>query len=233
MSPQLTAMPPGCSSDHGYLTPLAWFVFAGMVALTLPVLPSMAAESGRVAIQVNGETVSVQDFNRRVEAQLRRAGEQADGEEQDPRKKRKQIEARVIDQLVLKLLLKSEVQKEQISVEDGEVDQSWQEMVDRHGSEDKLREKLREIGKTPQELRRDLELSIKFQKFVEQRTSNVEVSDEEARNYMLRNREKFGDKPFEQVKERIKRTLKGKKQQKAVGDLLRSLRDEADIEVNV
>ena len=71
-----------------------------------------------------------------------------------------------------------------------------------------------------------------IQAYVNQKFSNVQVSEEEVKTFYEANKAMVGGLPFEQVKDSIKRVLVQQKRQDAFASYLRGLGDKTDIQVN-
>lgn len=201
----------------------------------------VAAESGeKPALRVDDETVSQQEFDKQVQQmvdQMNRRRKPKQGSDSssgiDEKKLKLLVKQRLKKQLVNRLVLKVHAENEGVEVPEEKLNQRWKKMVERFGSEEKFNKVISEAGETPESVRNQIRESIRVETFIQQKTAEPAVSDEEARSFYEKNSKRLKGKSFESVKSRIKRVLKQRKRKQAVQKLVQRLKKKSDIEVNV
>lgn len=143
------------------------------------------------------------------------------------------IRQEVKEQTIKQLILEHHANKADISVSDSEVEKEWQNLVEKMGSEKKLKSRLEKTGKTEKDLRSDLKDYLKMKKFIDQNTEGSEVTDQEVRDFYDKNKKKMGNKSFDDMKERIRTMLEQRKLQEARSGLVEELRKKTEVEVNL
>lgn len=167
-----------------------------------------AASKNKIAIKVGSESISMAEFNRRINQKLQRFKQNPRMQQQLkrlPKKKRKQqmkqirgrLKQQLARQLETQLLLDYHIKKAGISVSDEEVQNKLDEIKQR---QPKLKQMLKKQGKSLQSLKDRIREQMKIQKFVNQKVGTIEVTEKEARNYYKKNKKQFS-KP-ERVKAR-------------------------------
>lgn len=200
-----------------------------------------AAESGeKPALRVEDETISQQEFDKKVRQMMnqmkrRQKAQKKSGQspELDNKKLKLLIKQRMKKQLVNRLVLKVHAENEGVQVTQEELDRRWDRMVKRFGSEKKFKKVLSNAGETPESVRSQIRDSIRVEKFVQKKTPEPAVSDEEARSFYDKNKKRLKGKSFESVKPRIKQMLKKRKQKRAMQKLVKRLKKRTEVEVNV
>ncbi|MFB6356042.1 MAG: SurA N-terminal domain-containing protein [bacterium] len=210
-----------------------------VVGLGISLCTSVYAKKNKdseVAIKVDGESISKAKFNKQVKRRMNRMKKrmQRPGKSTPSLKKiRPKIKQRLRKKMINRLILKSHAQQSDVTVNKKEVDKEWNKFVRRVGSEKMLKKKLRQAGKSPEKMRSMLRDKIKVKKFIESKTGEVTVTDEELRNYYKRNKRRFKNTKFERIKPRLKKRLRSRKKRRKVQKLVSRLKKESDISVNV
>jgi len=143
------------------------------------------------------------------------------------------VRRQVQKQEIVRLLLEIHAERANVTVSDSEVEQQWQGLVERVGSEEALRQKLGEIGREPGELRRQLRTNLRIQRFVESRVPEPTVSDSEVRRFYRQNEDQLGERTLEEIRPQIQQQIRRRKQRRATRRLIRTLREQSDVSVNV
>lgn len=112
-------------------------------AVVLAVISVVMSLTGiGVAAKVNGKSISLNDYNRRVEAQQKYQSEykKDDFTTDEGRKKLSDLKKQVMDQMIEEKVIQEEAAKLDISVNSGEVDKEYENMAKANGGEEKLKE---------------------------------------------------------------------------------------------
>lgn len=198
------------------------------------------------AIQVGDATVSKTEFKQRVDQRVQRRkmrqqmmkkhakGKKGNGKTpQMPEIDREQIKERVKEQTIKRLVLEHHAKQSDVSVTDADIEDEWQKMVDRFGSEKKLTKRLEKSGKSKSDLMNDLKTYLRIKKFVDQNTEDTEVTDQEVRDFYESNKKRMGNKSFEKAKKRIRTMLEQQKRRSTRSELIEQLRKESDVKTNL
>jgi len=198
------------------------------------------------AIQVGEASISKQEFKQRVDQQVQRRkmrqkamkqkskGKKGNGKTpQMPEINRERIKEQVKEQTIKQLVLEHHASKADVSVTDAEIEEEWQKMVDRFGSEEKLTRRLEKSDMDKSDLMSDLKSHLRIQKFIDQRGENSEVTDQEVRDFYEKNKKRMGDKSFEQSKERIRNMLEQRQRRETRDELIEKLRKKTDVKTNL
>jgi hypothetical protein len=120
---------------------------------------------------------------------------------------RKDAAQRLIDQT----LIRKDIELAHYSIADPkEVEQLYQQVRSRYGSQEVFQAALRQAGITDAELRRALTWQVSVLRFIEQRfRPATAVSDQEARRYYQQHRSAFQNVTFAQARPRIENVLRG------------------------
>lgn len=194
------------------------------------------------AIKVGEASISKDEFKQRVDRRVqRRKMRQKMMKKKSKGKKtpkmpeidREQIQNQVKEQTIKQLVLEHHAQKSDVSVDDSDVEEEWQNMVDRFGSEEKLTKRLEKTGKNKADLKEDLRKYLKIKKFVDQQTDQGEVTDQDVRDFYDKNKKRMGNKSFEKTKKQIRKMLEQKQLREARSGLVEDLRSKTDVDVNL
>lgn len=195
-------------------------ILAGILAIAiLAVLAfSITANSSHV-LKVNGEKVSVEEYNNRV-AFMQVMGAQVDQDQ-------------VLDELVTEKLLLQEAKKRKIDVSRAEANEEYRLILDLNGlTEDGLREQLGSNGVTLEYFQEYFRRNFIISKLVDSIVEEVVISDEEINFFYVQNLAEFEsrDIPLDEAREDIRTYLAQTNAQTAFEDLLNTLRTSAVIE---
>ncbi len=186
-------------------------------------------------LKVGEERVSEGEFNQLLERRVQQAkqfrskGKKTEGKQ--PEVNRKQMREQVKNQLVDRLVLQHHATSSGVSVSDEELDQKWNEVVNRFGSEQKLKSRLEKEGESIQDLRERMKESMLVEKFVEQK-AEVDVTEDDVRSWYEQNKKRIGDRSFEDVKGPIKDMLKQQKIQQKRTEIAGKLKEKTDVKTN-
>ncbi|MEM5947166.1 peptidylprolyl isomerase [Spirochaetia bacterium 38H-sp] len=145
---------------------------------------------GTVAAKVNGKAIYVEQIDRemaRYLAQYAQYGMQPSEED------KAKIKEQVIDQLIARELLLQEAAKQKINADKAEVDKQLADIKTRSGSDENFTNALSQAGfNTEEEFRQEIEDAFILQELIENRVlKDIEVSDEEAKEYYDANPSQF------------------------------------------
>lgn len=187
------------------------------------------------AIQVGSETLSQNEFKKRVDSTMKRMSRRMKGKK--GAKKRMQqmrgaIKKRVQKQTVQQMVLKHHAKKSDVSVPDEEVESKIQNFVKRFGSRKKLEKRLKQSGHGLEQFRSRIRDRMLVDRFVE-KNADTTVSDKEVRSFYDRNKKKFKGAKFKKMKSRIRQQLKRRKSRKAKANLTKKLKKKTKVEINI
>jgi len=176
-----------------------------LVALLLVALFFIAKKS-MLAATVDGKPI----WRHQVISQLEKQGGQS-----------------VLDDLIVRSLIRSEAAKNNITIEEEEIDSRINELVQSFGgSEETLQEQLTLAGLTMEELRSNYRLELMLQRLVDA----VEISDDEALGYFEENRDFFGDEAdFESLRDSIKEQIQQERHNQDLQEYIQNLKSSSNI----
>lgn len=190
-------------------------------------------EMGEAVAKVNGVEVERRDYEQSLE-ELTAAFSQQGLDVADPAVKA-QMEEQALRGAVNKELLLQAAAKENVTVNDEDVEGEYQKVVASVGGVEVLAVALNSMGRNEAELREDLRGQLIIDRFVKAKTKYEElsVSDEEIETYYNEVSAENTDEvpPLEEVKEALRSQLLFQKQQQVVGEFIDSIRATAKIEI--
>ncbi len=148
---------------------------------------------GNTVIKVNNQNITKAQYeeafkNAAKNSQLAQMG--IDIPEDDNNLMYLMIKDRVVNELIVKELLRQELEKRNITVSKDDIAKERQKMIDRVGSKDKFNDILKQNGIKNSQFESDLEQEIKMKKLVND-IHPVKVSDSQAKDFYNKNINQF------------------------------------------
>lgn len=211
--------------------------FIAILALGLSLSSGVvSAQENQPAIEVNGEVVEkseIQDrINQTVQRMKNQYGDQIKGDKAEARLE-KQAKKRIIEQTVQHLVLKTHAEQSNVSVTEQQVQKRVQSTIERFPSEEAFQKALQKEGMTRSDFEGQIREGLLVDQFLQKQIDDVEISNAEARQYYDQNSERFQDRSFDQVKEKVRSTLKQMKQRKAQQKVISDLREKSEVEIRI
>jgi peptidyl-prolyl cis-trans isomerase C len=146
----------------------------------------MPAELPEVLARVNDEDVTRADLERLIRNMELGAGQTV------PADRRDEIYRGALDQLVTYTVLKQEVRARKVSVPEGEIEASLQEMQKQFPNDQEFKKALSERGMTLDRLRADARIDMAINKMIEDEVAlEPEATDVQVRDFYDKNPDKF------------------------------------------
>jgi peptidyl-prolyl cis-trans isomerase C len=146
----------------------------------------MPAELPDVLARVNGEDVTKTELDRLIRNMELGAGQPV------PAERRDEIYRGALDQLITYTVLRQEVRARKISVPEGEIEASIQEMQKQFPGDKEFRQALSDRGMTLDRLRADARIDMAINKMIEDEVAQEpEATDGQVRDFYDKNPEKF------------------------------------------
>ena len=155
----------------------------------------------------------------------------------------------VLDNLIEEKLKLQKIEELGINASEEEIEKSVDQQIQstiqrsqKYESEEDLKEAYESQGDqsykdAKDNLRDRARESILLKNLRNEITSNVEVSEEEAKSFYEENKDNYKEdeevKPYDEVKDQVKNTMRRKKENEAWNNWLEKIREEADIEKNL
>lgn len=193
-------------------------------------LEAMKVGEDKVVAKVNGEEISGKDYNSMLmQTQLRYTME---GKDPSQSETAQTIKKEVMDHLIGQELLLQKAKEEGFSASEKEVETELSQVKSQFESEEKLKEALKAQGMTLEQLESQYENIVVVDKYVEEKISTPEVTEEEMKAFYDQQFSKDAENPpsYDEMKDRIKSYLKETKMQKKVQELKEELKKDAEIE---
>ncbi|MEQ6378329.1 SurA N-terminal domain-containing protein [Bacillaceae bacterium S4-13-58] len=218
-----------------------WMMVIGLIAsLTLFVAGCSNDEEIEAAAIVNGEEISMEEFNLtydQITTQYEQFGMNVEEQED-------QIKQMVIDQLVNTEIIVQKSEETDYEPSEEEIDQEYDMILEQIGGEEELQTALEESDMTKEDLRKDIRTQLKVNQFLENSVEEPQVSEEEIQQSyddMIAQAEQDNAEAeegqeqeipeFEEVKDAIEQQLIQTKKQESQQELIEKLRSESDVEI--
>lgn len=149
----------------------------------------------------------------------------------------KQKQDRAMDILVNNALLITAAQKAGFSVEDEDIQATYDELVTQLGSEEVLKTEMAAVGLTKRKLRSNIRDRELVNKYLESEipTASIEVTEEEVDGFIksLEDSNVALPEDLEEVRASVKAEILNQKQQQLINVLLTRLKEEAVIDIRI
>lgn len=165
-----------------------------LLALSLALLMMVAVACGQqVAATVNGEEITMAEYNRRVESVKKGFEEQGlDFSTEQGKEMEKNIREGVLDGLIEETLILQQAKEKGVLPTDQEIDEQLQQIKDSHKTEEEYQETLKNYQTTEEELRQVIKVNLASNKLYQKVTADVkEINIEQAREYYQQNQDMF------------------------------------------
>jgi len=149
-------------------------------------------------------------------------------------KEDKNIELEALNQIINGILLFQDAENQGITMTKEEVDTQYLAIVSQVGGEEKLNEALEKTGITLDHLRKDLErqnVIERYFNFIKEK-NEITVTEEEARNFYENEIvPQNPDLKFEEIEPQIRLQIEHEKINQPISEIIKNLREEADIKI--
>jgi hypothetical protein len=219
-----------------------------------PSLEENVQQQGEVVAEVNGEKITQEELAQQANInQLLQQVSQIDQSfvqllvnSEEGNALLKEYQKQQLDSLINNVLLKQQVEEENITLSESEADEFYQQqkeaiLQNNNMSEEEFKSALENQGYASEsEYKNEImeNPQFKINKLIEEKVvSNIDVSEEELKAEYENNKENFQqqgeDVSFEDVKPRLEQMLVQQKQSQQIRQYLEDLRDDAEIEKNI
>jgi hypothetical protein len=180
----------------------------------------------RIDAVVNGRVITKNEVDKAFEAEVLRL--EAQGKKPAP-----SLRKEVLDSLINRILVLDEARKfNLVQVTDGDVEKAFDSVKQGFPSEEAFLSALTKEGMTPAELKGNLRDQILAAKYIDRRIKSfVRVTLQDQKKYYDENRDKFGNKSFNEVQEEINGLLTEKETGGKLDDYLNELRAKSSIQL--
>ncbi|MYL50586.1 peptidylprolyl isomerase [Halobacillus litoralis] len=193
-----------------------------------------------VVASVNGTEIKKEEFETTYKGQFQQAAMQSQmtGQELD----QDQLKKQVAESLVGQELLMQEADNREFTASEKEVNQTLEELAKQQqvGSADEFLAALEEQGMSEKEVKSQVKTQVKIDKLIAEEAGDVKPSEEEikeAYDKMKEQQEKMDTEQevpsYEEAKPTIEQQLTRQKEGQATQKLVDSLREEAEVTVNL
>jgi hypothetical protein len=185
---------------------------------------------------VNGEEISRSDYEELLEMTNESYVMQGIDPEQLDEEMKKQIEERVVNQLINTELLLQTAANEGITVDEETINKRFEEMKANFEDEKKFQDALEKNKLTEEELKGKVKKELIITTYIDQKVGTIEVSEEEItalydqyKQSAITNKQEV--QKFEEIKEAIKGQAIAQKKQEKTTELIDKLREENEVVV--
>ncbi|WP_318246155.1 SurA N-terminal domain-containing protein [Halobacillus halophilus] len=193
-----------------------------------------------VVATVNGEEIPKEEFTQTYKSQFQQAAMQSQmsGQEVDQEKLKKQT----AEGLVGQELLVQEANERDLKASEEEVNETLTRLAEQNGlkSKDEFLSKLEEQGMKEDEVMSQVKTQVKVDKLLAEENGDLEPTEEEIKKAYdeakAQQEEAGGEQqipPYEEAKSTLKQQLTQQKEAQAYQELVKNLREEADVKVNL
>lgn len=195
-----------------------------------------------VVAEVNGVEILKEEFVSVYEGQFQQMvmQSQQSGEEIDQDQLKEQTAERLVDTEILV----QEADNRGLSASEEEVDKALTEIAQQQGleSKDEFLKAMDEQGMSEEEVMSQLEIQVKLGQLVAEEAGDTDPTEQELKDLydrMAEQQDQMGQgegselPPFEEVKPQLKEQIQSEKENEAAQTLVRELREEADISINL
>lgn len=215
------------------------YKFKKLVAsvLTVAMLALVAGCGSNAVATVNGEDITREQFERRLE-KMKTVYKQngAEFESEQGKAMLKAIQKQVLDGMIEELVLLQEAKKQGVMPSDADVKKRVEETIKKFESKEKFLEALKNYNMDEKEFTEWTKQNVALDALYNKVTNNVKVTDEEVKQYYEANKEQFNTSEqvrarhilikFDTAQEKVGRTEEQAK--KMAQDLIKELEKGAD-----
>jgi|GEM_PF-2158114 len=179
----------------------------------------------RIVAKVNDEVI----FRTELDEYLRRATAQLQGSSSNE----KELERRVLEQLIEERILLQEAKREEIVISEEELKSALQNLKDRFPTKEEFDRELRRQGLTISELNDNLRKQLSILHLIEKNVKRkIQVTNREIREYYAQHKDEIG-KGEEEAKEEIRNLIFDKKFNSAFARWMEKLKKRSVIEIKL
>lgn len=180
----------------------------------------------RIEAVVNDRVITKSEVDKAYESEVLRLEAQGKEPASGLRKE-------VLDSLINRILILDEAKKfNLVQVTEGEVEKAFDSIKQGFPSEEAFLSTLKNEGITPAELKENLKDQILAAKYIDRRVKSfLRITLDDQKKYYDENRNKFGDKSFNEVQEEINGLLTEKEAGRKLDDYLNEIRGKSSIQM--
>ncbi len=185
-----------------------------------------------VIARVNGEEIAGEQYKALYDQAMQMAAMQ--GQDSADFAIQMQIRQDVRNQLIGQALLMQAAAKEDIMVDDADVESEFQMIVKQVGGVEAMAGELAKAGMTEQQLRSDIHNQIRIRQYlrISVNVEDIVVTEEEVRAFYDEvSEQQEGVPPFAEVQEQVRTQLWQEREQKLIAALVDELRSQADVDI--
>lgn len=193
-----------------------------------------SSKNGPVVAIVNGEKIYQTDFDK--SKALIEQSATIQGADISDEAIQAEIQKQALNTLIENTLILSAAEKAGISYTDEEINSKYNELVAQLGTEEELKSQMEKLGLSEEELQKTLSERITADKYIESVTDigSISVSDEEINEFLKTvDTTQEGIPPEEELRSQIKEQILSQKERELILNLIKKLREEAEIETKI
>ncbi|WP_077622321.1 SurA N-terminal domain-containing protein [Sediminibacillus massiliensis] len=198
----------------------------------------------KVVAEVNGEEIGKEEFVSTYEGQYQQMAMQSQmtGESVD----QDQLKKQTAESLIGQELLVQEANNAGYKASEDDINETMDELAAENGLESKeeFLSALEEQGMDKEEVNSQIEMQVKVDKLVAEKSGNIEATDEEIEktyNQMVAQQEKMTQQngqeseipPLEEVKSDVEQQIISQKEIEETQKIVEDLREQADVKINL
>lgn len=166
-----------------------------LIGLMLLMIIASGCAQNNVAATVNGEEISLDKYNKRVEDVIKNFEQQGmDLNSEQGNEMKNTIKERVLDGIIEEVLILQQAKEKGVLPAKEEIDEQVKQIKDTYGTEEEYKEALKELNTSDAELREVIEINLAGNNLYQNVTEDVkEINTEQAREYYQQNKDQYSD----------------------------------------
>ncbi|MBO8156846.1 MAG: SurA N-terminal domain-containing protein [Bacillaceae bacterium] len=155
------------------------------------------------------------------------------GQDPEDEETAKMIKESVLEQLIGQTVIIYYAEQNGFGASDEEVEKELNSVKEQYEDEEEFAQILKEYDITEDELREEIALQIKTEKYIEHEIGPIQVTDDEVQEFYESYKEQMGDElpELDEIKDVLRGELERKKQQEKVAELIEELKEQSEIDI--
>ncbi|WP_085522761.1 SurA N-terminal domain-containing protein [Tuberibacillus sp. Marseille-P3662] len=183
---------------------------------------------GKTVATVNGEKIKGSEFNtvlQAVQQQSQKTGQKVDVE---------QAKNQAVQSLVGQELILQDAKAKGYEASEEDINNRIEKTKSQFESDEQFKKVMKQQGLTMEKYKNQLSEQLTVEQYTEKEIDTEKVTDKEAKDYYDKYSKDAEDAPkYEKVKSQIKQGLQEQRKQKARAEIVKDLKKDGDVEVNI
>jgi hypothetical protein len=195
-------------------------------------LSELTIDEKETVATVNGKEIKGDKYNlalQQIQSNLQMQGQAVSKENGEI------IKQQAVDGLVGEELIMQDLDTFTYEIEEEKIDEQIKQIRGQYEDEQQFEEKfLKENDLTLEKLEEEIKLQMKLDQYLVEKVGPIDVTDKEIKDFYASYTEQVKDAPeLEELKEQIKVSLQQTKQQKKITEIIKDLKEKAEVEIHI